>query len=93
MSYPLGQRALQVLINILINISINKTQVYVSNMSLKNFLQMTIDFYGRYFFAFNQEQTQTLIRRNTLFNSLQFYPRFFNKDKEQFYNTLIKPLW
>ena len=53
---------------------------------------MTIDFYGRYFFAFNQEQTQTLIRRNTLFNSLQFYPPSFNKDKEQFYNTLIKPL-
>ena len=56
MSYPFGHRALQALINILINISINKTQACLSNRGLKRFSQMIIDFYGRYFLAFNQEQ-------------------------------------
>ena len=57
-SYPFGHRALQVLINMLIYISINKTQACVSNRGLKRFSQMIIDFYGRYFLAFNQEQVK-----------------------------------
>ena len=58
MSYLFGNRALQALINMLINISINKTQACLSNRGLKIVSQMTTDFYGRYFLAFNQEQAK-----------------------------------
>ena len=46
-SYPFDHRAVQALINMLINISISKTQACLSNKGLKRFLQMLIDFYGR----------------------------------------------
>ena len=59
MFYPFDNRALQVLINMLKNISINKTQACLSNRGLKRFSQMIINFYGRYFLAFNQEQAKS----------------------------------
>ena len=55
MSYPFGHRALQAWVNMLTNISINKTQACLSNRGLKRFSQMIIDVYGRYFLAFNDE--------------------------------------
>ena len=58
MSYPFDHGASQALINMLINISINKTQTCFSNRGLKRFSQMIKDFYGRYFLAFNQEQAK-----------------------------------
>ena len=58
MSYPFGHRALQDWINMLINISINKTQACLSGRGLKRFSQMIIYFYDRYFLAFNQEQAK-----------------------------------
>ena len=67
MSNPFGHRALQALINMLISITINKIPACLSNKGSKRFSQMIMDFYGRYFLAFNQEQAKTLIPLITVF--------------------------